>query len=336
MVGKLGLILIALLLVVLAGLFEGAETGLYRLSRLRLRLGVEQGKWSAILLARAMRDSSGLLLSLLAGTNLSHYLATGFITSLFLAVVASERAAELYTMLVMAPFLFVFSELIPKNVFLHRADALLTSFVAAVLYVNHKVFTWCGIVPLLKLLAGLFARAIGSPRWSRSALSSSQSHQVRAILRDIREEGLLSPVQTEMMDRVANISGLRLSTAMVPLPRVQAVDIRSDRARVLEELQKHALTRLLVWQDTPGNIVGFIDIYEALGSDKAFESLEKFLKPIRSLDADTPIIDAIDIMRREQSRIVLVTRRRGGREVAIGIVTMKDLVEELMGELAEW
>jgi putative hemolysin len=335
MLDKPALILVALLMVVLAGLFAGAETGIYRLSRLRLRLGAERGRWSAVLLARVMRDSPGLLLSLLVGTNLSHYVATSFMTSLFLGLALSEQAAELYAMLALAPLLFVFSELIPKNIFLQRADVL-TWLVAPLLYLSHKVFTWCGIVPLLRLLAGLFAGALGSPVPTPSAIASSQSHQVKALLRDTQEEGLLSPVQTEIIDRLVNIPGVRLGTVMVPLLQVRTVPLRCNRATLLEELGRHALTRLPVWQDTPGNIVGFIDVYEALGSGEEFESVEKFLHPIRSLDVDTPIIDAIDIMRREQARIILVMRRRGGRAAAAGTVTMKDLVEELMGELAEW
>ncbi len=328
-------ILVALLMVVLAGVYEGAETGVYRLSRLRLRLGAEKGQWLSVLLAKAMRDSFGLLLSLFVGTNLAHYVATSVITGLFLSVVASERAAEFYATVVTAPVLFTFSQLLPKNIFLHRADAL-TTFTAPLLYVSQKVFTWCGIVPLLKLLSGLFARLIGSPVSSGSLITSSQSHQVQAILRDTREEGLLSPVQTEMVDRIVNISGLRLSTVMVPLGQVQTVEIRSHRTTLLEELGKHALTRLPVWQTTRDNIVGFIDIYDVLGAGAEFESLEQFLQPIRSLDANTPLIDAVDIMRREHARIILATRRRGGHDMPVGIVTMKDLVEELMGELAEW
>src|SRR5512146_2005743 len=119
-----GSILLTVLMVIAAGLFAGCETGIYRLSRLRLRLGVERGKWRAILLAHVMQDSSGLLLSLLVGTNLAHYVATSLITALFLGLVTSERLAELYATLIAAPLLFVFSELIPKNVFLHRANAL--------------------------------------------------------------------------------------------------------------------------------------------------------------------------------------------------------------------
>jgi putative hemolysin len=328
-------ILLTILMVLAAGLFAGAETGIYRLSRLRLRLGVETGRWRAMLLARTMQDSAGLLLSLLVGTNLAHYVATSLITGLFLGLVVSEHVAELYAMIVAAPLLFIFSELIPKNVFLHRANVL-TSLVAPLLYASHKVFTWCGAVPLLKLMSRLFARLIGSPASPKALIASSQSHQVRAILRDTQEEGLLSDVQTQMVDRIADIPTVRLSTVMVPLNLVHAVPLRTDRAALRKGLEKHTWTRLLVWENTPFEIVGFINVYEVLGTGEEFTDLRKFLLPLRSLDSDTSITEAINVMRREQLRIVLVTRPRGRREVPMGIVTMKDLVEELLGELAEW
>jgi CBS domain containing-hemolysin-like protein len=120
-------------------------------------------------------------------------------------------------------------------------------------------------------------------------------------------------------------------TAFFNLTQRQVKQLEESPVR----LQKLA-ARLPVWQNTPSEIVGFIEVYDVLGSGEEFTSLEKFLLPIRSLDADTSITDAINIMRREQRRIVLVTRRRGGRDGPLGIVTMKDLVEELLGELAEW
>jgi CBS domain containing-hemolysin-like protein len=65
--------------------------------------------------------------------------------------------------------------------------------------------------------------------------------------------------------------------------------------------------------------------------------LRNFIKPIRRLHADTTVLDAMNIMQRENQRIVLVTRMgHGGRVRPIGIVTMKDVIEELIGELAEW
>ena len=335
MSSQLPAILVAVLMVVLAGLFEGAETGIYRLSRLRLRLGVERRLWLSTLLSKVMADSAGLLLSLLVSTTLVNYVATSFITGVFLGLVASERTAEFYATIVMAPLLFVFSQLIPKNAFLYRADVL-TSAVSPLLYANYQVLKWCGAIPLLRATTGLFGRLMGSPIAHTSAMTSGQTREVRALLHDTQEEGLLSRVQMEMVDRIVNIPSLRLHSVMVPLERVESVNIRSDRAALLNELSKRALTRLLVWQDTPADVVGFINVYDALASSPPFESLEKFLQPIRRLDADTLLIDAIDIMRRQEQKIILVTRLRAKRDTPVGIITMKDLVEELIGELAEW
>ena len=333
---SLYLILFAALTVVLAAMFSGAETGIYRLSRLRLRLAVERKQWLFVLLGKVMRDSPGLLASLLIGNNLSHYLATSFITSIFLELVDSERTAEILTTLTTVPILFIFSELIPKNVFLYRAETL-TSLAAPFLFVSHRIFTWCGVVPLLRFLSQAFGRLVGSPASSQTIMTSTQSHHVRAILRDTHEEGILSPVQSDIIDRIVNIPGLRLNAVMVPLTQVQSVSIQSDRNALLNKLKSHALTRLLVWKDTPTNIVGFINVYDVLGSDQEFHSLETSVMPIHRMDSRTPVIDAIDIMRREELKIVLVIRtRRGGHDNPLGIVTMKDLVEELLGELAEW
>ncbi len=329
------LLLLGVAMTVLAGFFAGSETGIYRLSRLRLRLNAERRQFLSTLLASVMRDSSGLLLSLLVGTNLCHYVATSAVTGMFLSIAPSEHVAELYATGLMAPLLFVFSELIPKNVFLHRADVL-TSFVAPLLYLSHKIFTWCGAVPLLRFTSNLFARLIGSPVSSKTVITSSQGYQVRAILRDTQEEGLLSRVQTEMVDRIVNIPGLRLGTAMVPLSRVHTVGLQSGREVLLNEMKTHSFTRLLVWEGAPANIVGFINVYDVLACPEEFTGLERFLVPIRSLDADTLVMDTIHMMRRQQEEMALVTRRRGSRDVPVGTVTMKDLVEELMGELIAW
>jgi putative hemolysin len=332
---RLFTMLAALLLVLLAGLFEGAETGIYRLSRLRLRLSVERRQWLSILLAKVMEDSSGLLLSLLVGTTLAHYIATSFVTGMFLDLVTSEQAAEVYATIVMTPLLFVFSQLIPKNAFLYGADVL-TSVLSPLLYVNYQVLKWCGVVPLLRGASGLFGKLIRAPAVDQAMITSTRAREVKALVRDTQEEGLLSRVQMEMVDRIVNLPRLRLSAAMIPLDRVESVNIRHNRAALLTELSRQALTRLLVWRDSPENIVGFIDIYEALGLETPFESLEGLVRPLRTLDADTPIVDAIDMMRREERKIILVTRRRAAHEAPAGIVTMKDLVEELVGELAAW
>jgi len=321
--------------IILAGLFSGAETGLYRLSRLRLRLGVEKKRLSFVILGRCLRDSSGLLLSMLIVTNLAYYLTTSIVTYVFLKA-GTEHKAELFATLLTAPTLFVFSELIPKNIFFYRADSLMP-YLSPVLYVFHKVLSFCGVVPLLKFISGFFVRLAGAASSPKSVITSAQRHKVQAILQDTHEEGILSSVQTDIINSLVSISNIRIRSVMIPVNHVQTIDVNSDNSAVLNKLKKCAFTRLPVIEDRAEKIIGFINIYETLSSSEQFTNLHKFVEPIRKVDANTTVTDTINIMQRENQKIVLVTRiDRAGREKPIGIVTMKDLAEELLGELAEW
>jgi len=330
------LIIAIVFFIILAGFFSGAETGLYRLSRLRLRLGVEKKRLSFIILGKCLRDSSGLLLSLLIATNLAYYLTTSIVTNIFLSKVETEHSAELFATLLTAPTLFVFSELIPKNIFFYRADSLMP-YLSPLLYTFHKVLSFCGVVPLLKFVSGLFARSAGLASSPKTVITSAQRHKVQAILQDTQEEGILSSVQTDIINRLVSISNIRIRSVMIPINNVQMVDVNSDNSALLSKLKKCAFTRLPVVEGRPENIIGFINIYETLSSSEHFTNLQKFVRPIRKVDANTTVTDTINIMQGENQKIVLVMRTgRTGRERHIGIVTMKDLVEELLGELAEW
>ncbi|HNY79205.1 MAG: CNNM domain-containing protein [Sedimentisphaerales bacterium] len=336
MTGSVAILGLALCTAALSAVYSGLETGMYRLSRLRVRLGAEKGHWRPKILSEILPDGAGLLLSLLVANNLANYVTTSCVTYLLLGAVASAHAAELLAAMVTAPLLFVFAESTPKSVFLYRADVLMPFF-APMLLVTHRLLTWCGAVPLLKGLSYLFGYTIRSSVPSKTMIASAQRHQVRAILRDTQEEGLLSPIQTDIVDRIVNIPSLRLSAVMVPLNEVQSVSVGSGRTVLLNKLRRYPWTRLIVWQDAPTHIIGFVNVYDVLNEEVPFDDLSRFVMPLRQMDSRTAVIDAIDVMRRDDLEIVLVTRsRRGSHEVPVGIVTMKDLVEELLGELAEW
>ena len=110
MVENLFLVFLVFIFVLLAGLFAGAETGIYQLSRFQLRLGAEQNRRFFGLLNRIMDDSHGLVFSMLVGNNLVHYLAGSIVTFMLLGTSISEHSAELYATVLMTPILFIFSE----------------------------------------------------------------------------------------------------------------------------------------------------------------------------------------------------------------------------------
>jgi CBS domain containing-hemolysin-like protein len=318
-----------------SALFSGVETGLYRLSGLRLRLAVESRRQPSILLQKTISDKEAFLVSDLIGNNLANYLATYVATCFMLARLESRYAAEMAAMLITAPALFVFAELTPKVIFFHRADTLLPAF-SPFLYAFHKLMCYSGLVSFLKAVAGLVRRLAGfSAPLSGEAPLFAQSH-VHEIYYYGKEEGLLGPIQAEMAERLAAVSSAYTARVMTPLEAVETVDVNSSRSVLTEKLRRCSFTRLPVWDGRPDNIIGFVNLYRALCTANDFSNFRNFVEPIKTVGALTSVTEAIRLMQNEGQKIMLVAKTTNGVRMPAGIVTMKDLVEELLGELAEW
>jgi len=335
MIETIALILAGVFFLLLSGLFAGAETGVYQLSRLRLRLGIEKKRLSYVILGKSFRDSQALLISILTGNNLANYITTSIVTYLLLSRLGTERAAELLATFITAPALFIFAELIPKSLFFYRSDSLMPC-IGPVLFVFHKAFSCCGIVAVFRTMSNAVRRFTHVPVTTAAATGPATEHQITAILRDTQQEDLLSSTQSDIISRLALISSMQLSRIMVPISRVKMVEQNSGRQALLRALEESAFTRLVVYSQLRTNVAGFVNVYDCLSSNEPFADLHNFIKPIRTLSADTTVSEAIKVMQKEKQRILLVVRTGHlAQERPVGIVTMKDLLEELLGELTQ-
>lgn len=333
---QLLLIIIGIIVIIISGLFSGSEIGMYRLSRLKMRLGVEKRNILFVMLEKCINDAGGLLLTILIGNNLTHYIITCIATILILSWTNTVQATEIIATVITAPLLFIFAELIPKNIFFYRADYLMP-LCAPLLFILHKTFSLTGIAAAFKWFANLFGKIIGLSPPPKNILSNASQHYVKAVIRETKEEAFLTTVQTDIMDRVVTIPSINLGSVMTPVADVYMVNIKTDSSALLNELKRHYYTRIPVFEYSPSNIIGFINIYQALCSNRKFRDLSEFIQPIQGFYEYTPVLDAIDNMKKEHQKIALVTRPDvSGKHKPVGIVTMKDLAEELLGELAEW
>jgi len=293
-------------------------------------MGVEQKHPSYTLLSKIMDDSRGLVFSMLIGNNLVHYLITALVTAILLA--GPSGNAELLATIIVSPILFVFSEVIPKNLYYYQADSLMPRF-GAVLWFFHKLFTYSGLVAFLRYTSRFFAFVFSLPADSTPAAGKDCFRQ---IIRESREEGLLSSVQNDMMHRLVNIDKITLASAKTPAASVRMVDVNTPPAELLAKLADWPYTRLPVYQGNPGAVIGFINVYEVLTDDSGGDNLRDFVKPISRLTSSMPVIDAIDSMIKQGEKIVLIITDNARKREITGIVTMKDLFEELTGELTHW
>ena len=331
-------IIAVLIFTALGGFFSGCETGVYRLSKVRMILAVEQKQPLFVILSKIMKDPHGLVFAILIGNNLVNYLATSVATLILLEAVSEDHAA-FYATLIMTPVLFTFSEVIPKNLFYYKSDRLMPRF-APLLWFFNKVFTLCGAIAVLKFISNFFTKLFGSPDLSAEAVTASRQSQIKQIIHETKEEGILSTVQSNILNRLLRTPEISVFSVMTPIAKTEMVDVNSGRQAVLDVLKRSPYSRILVYESNRSNILGYIRIYDVLVPEKDFEDLREFVTPLKSLPPTKGVIEALNIMRKENLKIMLVTSRRRTSHRkqlrSMGIVTMKDLVEEITGELAQW
>ena len=320
------------LLILLSAFFAGTETGIYRISRFRIRIGCEKGKSLYKMLFRVLQDGQGLIFSLLLGNNLVNNLLTSLVTFMLLQMITDQYLAGLYATLILTPVLFVFGEMIPKNVFYHKADTLVPAM-APLNWFFYRLFTLSGAVWILKGCSRLLSLVFRLKIDSAKAVDASKRHRVHQIIHETREEGLLSHTQKEIMSRLIDIPDRSIAEAMVKLRDVEMVSLDTDREGLLKHLQQSRFTRRPVYRANCNHILGYIHIYQVLGKRDSFSSLEDEMTPLIEIDRNISVIEAINLLRSQHQRICIVTESSKKETRPIGMVTISDLVEEITGEL---
>jgi CBS domain containing-hemolysin-like protein len=306
-------------------LYCGMETGIYVMNKIRLDLHAEAGSRAARFLQRMLRNSSNMLAVLLIGTNLARYLATFSIASMFAMAGAGENA-ELYTILVATPLLFVVGDAVPKNVFQRLAGKGVYA-VVWLLRASNVLFKVTLLSPLVLALSSGLLRLTGTRRRARASLGHEG---IGAVVAEGHASGVLTHSQSVMAERVMNIADVSLADVMVPMRHVVHVPRSVDRETLRELYRKHDYSRIVL-VDEARSVAGVLDIYDALTSESGAPA-DAMTPPLR-LDSDMGVTDALYEMQRGHA-VMAVVQDDSARDT--GIVTIKDLVEEIVGEIKAW
>ncbi len=313
--------------VVGSALCSGLEMGLYSLSRVRLdlRAGASPPDRSARMLHRELERPDRMLTTLLLGNNAFNYLGILGVTALLGGAGYSEAAIIAFSVLVVTPALLVVAESTPKEVFRVGADRLTPAF-AAPLAAMRWAFTVSGALPALLAIGRWAARLLGAPTGDTTG---DARQRVAVLLMEGAGHGVLSESQSSLLDRALALRNARVGDEMVAWSAVRTVGADWPRGRVVAALSQVRHTRLPV-VDGRGRVVGVLRQMDVLLRPRA--SVRELATPAFRLDPGASVQEALGAMRREGATLAIV--ERGGRP--LGIVTVKDLVEPLIGDIREW
>ncbi|MEE9212896.1 MAG: CNNM domain-containing protein [Phycisphaeraceae bacterium] len=319
-----------LLVVGLAGsaLYSGLETGTYRLNRVRLHVFEQQRVTAAIRLARLVARPGTLLTTLLIGNNITNYLGTASLTVILASRGLGDWQIIATNVLILTPILFVFGETIPKDLFAAHSDKLMYRF-SGPLLLSQRLFTVMGLLPVIEWLTRLAMRITGT---HQGLATIHPRRKVEVLVQEGVGYGLLSPEQSAIVERVLDLSGRQVRDEMVPWSRVMTLSVQDgpDRLRALADSTPRSRFPVL---DAAGELVGVVNVTDALlhRRDQCPPIEQLMTRPV-TLDADTPLRTALSQLQTGHQPLAVVT----DRDRPVGIVTVKDLVEPITGELANW
>jgi len=311
----------------LAAFHSGAETGVYSLNRLRLRLRAEQGRSAARALLRLLRRPQLTISSLLVGTNIGIYVATALATD-FIRRLLPGHAAELYSGLIMPPILLVLAEMFPKSLFQKHADVLMYKTVWAV-RVSQTVFYPAAV--LLQWVSRLPQALMRTERASGGRALTAEA--LRFYLNEAAAQGALSGFQKTMAENILRLRSRTVAEVMTPIERTVMVAEDAPPGELLDILRRHRYSRIPVYRGARERIVGVINVLDVAALDGEPPAPGEMTRPVLSVGQTTSVADALWALRRARQQLGAVTDEQGR---AVGIVTIKDLVEEIVGELAAW
>lgn len=315
-------ILVIVVCVLMEGLFSGAEIGFYSVNRLRLRSRVQGGWRGAAVLQTLLDQPDATMITTLLGTNVMVYGASALATDLL----SSHEHPELLATLLMTPVILIFGEMIPKDIFHRKADVLMYALARPI---NVLRVVLSPVTGALRWLVSLVSRGIPAER--RDAIFSRAA--LREWIAESRHEGVLSDYQHALSANVMDLLKKTVLSAMIPLDQTTMIpaDLAGDDLR--RALREAGHSRLPVFRGSRKNIVGILHALDYICSPEKEASAAGLAHRAVEIRPRGGIHAALIALQAKREHMAIVVNRQGK---PTGIVTIKDLVEEIVGELQDF
>lgn len=315
--------IIAALLLVCAAFFAVTETSMASASRSRIKASAERGEFRAKKTLYVLDNFDLAISTLLICTNIVHIAAASIVT---LAVTKKWGVSAVsISTIITTVVVFFAGEMLPKSVAKKYSDTLALSC-APVLCFFMKLFA-----PLSKLLTWIGqAAAKLTPGDSQISVTEDELYD---IIEDMTEEGSLDEDQGDLISSALQFGDVTVESVLTPRVDIVAININSSHAELLSLIKSTNHSRLPVYEGSIDNIIGVLQIrkyikaYLRLGEN--FD-IKPMLDEVLFIHQSTNIDELLPILSRRKLNIAVVTDNYGG---TLGIVTVEDILEELVGEI---
>lgn len=321
-------IIILVVLLSFSAFFSASETALMSLSKIRLRHMVDEKVANASLVSKLLEKPSRLLASVLVANNLVNTAASSILTALVAKHVAGGTGILIATV-GMTILILIFGEITPKNIASNNSEGVALRLAKPL---SLMVTIIAPIANFIMLVINGALRLFGVK--VNTAQPFITQDELKTMVTVSHEEGVLEGGEKKMIDNVFEFGDAQAKDAMTP--RTDMVSIEDDYTyeQVVEAFRTDQFSRMPVYRETPDDIIGVLYVKDLLlgGVSKENFNLEEIMREPYYTYEFKRIGDLFEDMRNKQIPIAIVLDEYGG---TAGIITMEDLVEEIVGDIAD-
>jgi putative hemolysin len=309
--------------------FSGSETALFAANRVVLRQRRAQGDRRARTAYNLLNHASELLTTLLAGNTMANVGATVIATSIAVSLVG-RRGAEWAAFLGSTIVLLIFAEIAPKALAARHADRF-ALVIAGPVYTLQRVFT--PLIRVLSLIATALVRPFGAHITPRAPLVTEE--QLRFLVEVGEEEGVIEEGEREMIHSIFEFGDTVVREVMRPRVDIIAAPADATVNGAIGLMSEHGHSRLPVYDGTIDRIIGVVymrDLVPVLRQGKLDQPVAEARRPAFFVPETKKVDDLFREMQQRKVSMAIVLDEFGG---TAGLVTVEDLLEEIVGEIQD-
>lgn len=322
-------VLLMIVLLLLKGFFSGSEIALVNADKIKLRHAAKQGNRGAELAMKLLQKPEVLLSTTLVGTNISTIALTTVGTLLMLDWLGPR--GELYAFLAFTPLFLVAGEVVPKSVY-QQKTAVLTPIIIFPLNWASKLFY--PVIFVFSRIARFCTRLAGAGNAEQTLFITRE--QFRTLVDVAEQSAALSETNRGRIRRVIRFADTTVAEAMVPMAQVISIDSekigKKSMRTAIDLVRKHGFNRLPVFETNTSNITGIITLstWDMLADHSNKKPVSDMIKPALYVAPNQTIDSLLPELRQREDHMAVVVNEFGS---AIGMITMEDIIEEVLGEI---
>lgn len=338
------LLLQFIVIIVLTGInafFSGAEMSIVSVNKNKIKVMVEEGDKKAILLDNLLKEPSKFLSTIQVGITLASFFAsasaaTGLsqFLSVFLNKMKVPYSAQLSMIIVtflLSYVTLVFGELIPKRVALRSSEKMALSSIGVIVFIS-KIFS-----PFVKFLTFSTNVVLTLLKLKEDNIEEKVSkEELRSLVEVGREHGIINEVEKEMIENIIVFDEKIAREIMIPRTKVFLIDRNTTIEELFETKEVGKYSRIPVYEEEADNIVGILLTKDLMmeAYKKGFENINisEMVQEAYFVPETKNVNELFNEMQLEKKHIAILIDEYGGFS---GIVTLEDLIEEVMGNIAD-